>query len=1040
MFQGSNRSGNRINASGSGSGGRNAYSFRDDLQTTLVPQRAVGSSTPTFTRNLAAFATDFEGRLVSVPANAARMQGTRVVSNLIGVSEAMGAAPWSSIVTGGTTITPTTGQSDPRGGTSAVKLAYSASANGETSLWRRNVVGALITGNSYVSSLWMKADAPLTIFIRKGGAGGAYQSLSVTTVWQRFAADPGVAVSVTLNFDITQKADGSTGATSALNLYVFGAMAEDITGQTNQNPSEYVSVGVLSAPYHGLGIDGIKSFGTLNGNTVASNVVTEATGAAINSSTAKFGVLPGVAGSYFSTPDAAANRITGDIGGWAEVALTDWTAGDSQLLIGKWNGPTAQRSFLFFVSADGKLNLDTTSDGVTETTATSSVAVGSTDATVNAVGFTRVAATGKVNYYISSNRGVTWTLLGSADVATTAGDVFNGTATLNVGAYQNAGSAYFSSGRVYRAKLFNAASLTGTLAVDFNPNDSTSAQTWTSATTGEVWTTNGAAKVFGNTHATYGIAAPWDANGPKGLLTDGAAQNLQGYSDDMTQVATPGWRAPTNVGITANTYVSLTGATTLNRVRASAGNEIHLAQSAANITHVAASETMSFTAKYVNHRWIAVEIFDGTNDRFASFDLLNGVAGALSAGMTSTITPTALSGVYRVTATMTAAVGSGSFYVVMNNSDTASRQTWNAAGTEDVGLGMFNYEVGSFASSPIPTTTTAVTRPADVLTYPAPGNIASVMTVADSITPTQVLGTTEVKHFGTYVDADNSTEVLSNTTTNLLTYSSDLTNAAWTPQSGGLTVAISGTAPDGSATANVLTASAGTTAHRIYRAAYASAIPYVSSVFAKAGTATWLAISEGVNPNTSGAFFDLANGVVGAVNGSFTAKITPDRLGYYRCEFRFTNTNGYYMLHVNSADNQSNTWNANGEYLSVWGTQAERGTVASFYKATTTAAVTQTTLVARKRISGINHEAWVPITRTVGTTQKYVARFDSSGIQIALNGVLGTADATGTAAQIGSTFQIGGDGNGGGQDYCTHRFEKASTRGLPDAVIVSMSS
>jgi len=35
---------------------------------------------------------------------------------------------------------------------------------------------------------------------------------------------------------------------------------ENVTGQSNQNPSEYVSVGVLAAPYHGFGADGAKYF------------------------------------------------------------------------------------------------------------------------------------------------------------------------------------------------------------------------------------------------------------------------------------------------------------------------------------------------------------------------------------------------------------------------------------------------------------------------------------------------------------------------------------------------------------------------------------------------------------------------------------------------------------------------------------------------------------------------------------------------------------------------------------------------------------
>jgi hypothetical protein len=37
----------------------------------------------------------------------------------------------------------------------------------------------------------------------------------------------------------------------------FDFMLEQVSGQRNQNPSEYVSKGVLSAPYHGAGIDGV---------------------------------------------------------------------------------------------------------------------------------------------------------------------------------------------------------------------------------------------------------------------------------------------------------------------------------------------------------------------------------------------------------------------------------------------------------------------------------------------------------------------------------------------------------------------------------------------------------------------------------------------------------------------------------------------------------------------------------------------------------------------------------------------------------------
>ena len=102
---------------------------------------------------------------------------------------------------------------------------------------------------------------------------------------------------ITLSGAATGSLAGTSGQRSAMNVVtattttltctvsgtVTNAQCEDVTGQSNQNPSEYVSTGVLSAPYHGAGVDGVKYFTTNNGNTVSSNIVTEATGAAIGS-------------------------------------------------------------------------------------------------------------------------------------------------------------------------------------------------------------------------------------------------------------------------------------------------------------------------------------------------------------------------------------------------------------------------------------------------------------------------------------------------------------------------------------------------------------------------------------------------------------------------------------------------------------------------------------------------------------------------------------------------------------------------------------
>lgn len=89
----------------------------------------------------------------------------------------------------------------------------------------------------------------------------------------------------TMAFGFDNTAANGASDTSAGTITFTQLQLEDVTGQSNQNPGEYVSVGVLSAPYHGMNVDGVKGFATQNGNTVASNVVTEATGAAISAST-----------------------------------------------------------------------------------------------------------------------------------------------------------------------------------------------------------------------------------------------------------------------------------------------------------------------------------------------------------------------------------------------------------------------------------------------------------------------------------------------------------------------------------------------------------------------------------------------------------------------------------------------------------------------------------------------------------------------------------------------------------------------------------
>lgn len=478
-------------------------SFSSELITTIVPEFGSGSLTPTLTRATTATGFDFEGKAYTALSGEARMFGARRVYNLIADSTNLLAASWIAQGAGSATA----GITAPDGTTTAFQLDLPA--NGDA--WIANGVSYVAVGTA-TASVFLKADSAGQIKLASGnGTQVTTTDVNVTTEWRRYATTPKTGTSIENQFWIRSLTGMLT------KVYAWHPQVEYVNG-TNTNPSEYVSTGDLSAPYHGANVDGVKYFDTLNGNTVASNVVTEATGAHIDSSQA-----------------AAAGGVTAGV----------------------------------------------------------------------------VDASGPIGFYAEGAR---------------TNDILQ------------------------------------------------------SNTLGTTWTVSNAA--------------------------------------DMEAVA-------------ADAYVSVDGATTMDKLQPKATTAVHSLNQA--FTFTAAKYTAAADLRYVSatpQRWVALILNDGTTTWGASFDLLNGVAGAVSAGATSTIEATALANVYRVSVTNTAnaAAAAGTVKISLNATDTATLESAARAGTETLGVGMVQLEIGTFKSSRITTTTVAVTRNADVLTYPAAGNIGLLNT------------------------------------------------------------------------------------------------------------------------------------------------------------------------------------------------------------------------------------------------------------------------------------------------------------------------
>lgn len=211
-----------------------------------------------------------------------------------------------------------------------------------------------------------------------------------------------------------------------------------------------------------------------------------------NSQDGNFGFIPGVVQNFISTPNAAANQITGDIDIKAKLNLVDWTPPLQGIIAAKRDlaSGAVNTSYSFVINTDGTLNLRASLTGglVAGQIANSTAAVPFANNTIGYVRVTRQASSGDVNFYTSSD-GVTWDALGTTQ-STTAGNMFNSTEILTLGNYPTASSVPLN-GNIYWCSLSNVIGGAATVYFDANDYDISGSQnSLVSSATGETWTVN----------------------------------------------------------------------------------------------------------------------------------------------------------------------------------------------------------------------------------------------------------------------------------------------------------------------------------------------------------------------------------------------------------------------------------------------------------------------------------------------------------------------------------------------------------------------
>ena len=196
---------------------------------------------------------------------------------------------------------------------------------------------------------------------------------------------------------------------------------------------------------------------------------------------------------------------------------------------------------------------------------------------------------------------------------------------------------------------------------------------------------------------------------PRGLLVEEQRTNLLTYSDQFNDVS---W-VKNNSTVTANATTSPDGTANADKLNETAVTSFFNVSRTPTLA-ISTTHTLSCYMKAAERTFGVLNIFTGAASCWTWYNLSTGVVSTLGAGATATITP-AGNGWYRCTLTIaTAATGSPNIAIF----PAVSNGVLSYAGA--AGSGIFLYgaqlEVGNFATSYIPTTTTSLTRNADQVT------------------------------------------------------------------------------------------------------------------------------------------------------------------------------------------------------------------------------------------------------------------------------------------------------------------------------------
>jgi hypothetical protein len=402
--------------------------------------------------------------------------------------------------------------------------------------------------------------------------------------------------------------------------------------------------------------------------------------------------------------------------------------------------------------------------------------------------------------------------------------------------------------------------------------------------------------------------------GSNGLIQNTPASvNLLTFTQEFDNAA---WvKAQTTV--TANAAAAPDGTLTADKMLETAVTNVHAVY--ANFTYIAGTiYAASVYAKAAERSWIYLGA-DTSAAEAVFFDLATGTVGSQGTGYVGSIQSVG-DGWYRCTVIVTQATALPPNYFVVGVASANNTPSYAGVATSGVLIWGAQLEVGSAV--------TDYTRNNGGL-FPARFDYDPV-----TLAPRGIL--------------------IEEQRTNLLTYSAQFDDAAWTKTAASVP-ATNGLAPDGTLTADTLREDGTNNTHVVNQNPTAAAsTAYTTSVYFKRAAGTRNAYIQ-INNNFSGtggacfAWFDLQAGTASAVTDlvpgftSTSAAITAIGNDWYRCVLRLTTVVGTTSLGIFCGIyNGSRAYTGDGTSgIFLWGAQLEAGAFATSYIPTVASQVTR---------------------------------------------------------------------------------------------------